>query len=132
MKSAHDLDEMLLYEDPAEDEEDIPDITSMLEVSIDEPNDNDDDIEVLELDENCSVDVSESAQLLLQEETTDIEIVSLDDDDEPQDNTQGKETDNNKPKSIKDLVNIWASEDETSTKEKKANRTSKRRNEQRG
>merc|ERR1719452_408407 len=132
MKSAHDLDEMLLYEDPAEDEEDIPDITSMLEVSIDEPNDNDDDIEVLELDENCSVDVSESAQLLLQEETTDIEIVSLDDDDEPQDNTHGKETDNNKPKSIKDLVNIWASEDETSTKEKKANRTSKRRNEQRG
>merc|ERR1719452_119740 len=124
MKSAHDLDEMLLYEDPAEDEEDIPDITSMLEVSIDEPNDNDDDIEVLELDENCSVDVSESAQLLLQEETTDIEIVSLDDDDEPHDNTHGK------PKSIKDLVNIGAS-DETSTKEKKANRTSKRRNEQR-
>eukprot|EP00092_Neocalanus_flemingeri_P001848 GFUD01001970.1.p1 GENE.GFUD01001970.1~~GFUD01001970.1.p1 ORF type:complete len:562 (-),score=133.48 GFUD01001970.1:55-1740(-) len=126
-------DEMLLFEEP--DDEDVPDINSMLEVSMNESEDNstNDSIEIVELEETTSVTESDIVVVNLNELVEeDVEIVALEEVDEDHTNSATASVQDavTKPKSIKDLVSMWSSEEEASTALKKIpTRTKKRRSE---
>eukprot|EP00092_Neocalanus_flemingeri_P039644 GFUD01043176.1.p1 GENE.GFUD01043176.1~~GFUD01043176.1.p1 ORF type:complete len:588 (+),score=142.40 GFUD01043176.1:62-1825(+) len=146
-------DEMLLFEEP--DDEDVPDINSMLEVSMNESEENstNDSIEIVELEEtnesegnstNNSIDIVELEETTSVTESDivvvnlnelveeDVEIVALEEVDEDHKNSATASVQDavTKPKSIKDLVSMWSSEEEASTALKKIpTRTKKRRSE---
>eukprot|EP00092_Neocalanus_flemingeri_P023761 GFUD01025775.1.p1 GENE.GFUD01025775.1~~GFUD01025775.1.p1 ORF type:complete len:581 (-),score=132.47 GFUD01025775.1:72-1814(-) len=145
-------DEMLLFEEP---DEDVPDINSMLEVSMNESEDNstndsieiveleetnesegnslNDGIEIVELEETVSVTEADIVVVNLNELVEeDVEIVALEEVDEDHTNSATASVHDavTKPKSIKDLVSMWSSEEEASTALTKIpTRTKKRRSE---
>merc|ERR1712129_162135 len=100
-KSKHDQEELLLMED--EDNE-ILDIQSMLEVSMDETVEDCIDVEV---DEITVVDGGDIIEVELEESPEEVELISLVGDDE-----NVEFVDNAEPESIKDLVSLWATEEE--------------------
>jgi len=172
LKSGHE-DELLLLEEP---DENVPDITSMLEVSLDEGDvaneGNTDDVEIVEIEETSVPDITSMLEVSLDEgkvvyegntdeievvdleETTcisteekkesmlvdldessdyEIEIVSIDDENEQNEELEPRKQEfEDKPNSIKDLVTLWAREEEAVVNKKAADptcqpRTKKRR-----
>jgi len=141
IKPGHE-DEMLLLEEPEEDfDEEVLDIQSMLEVSLDETeeqtvNVSNDEIEIIgkDVDENTndspsSKDEAEIAIVDVEEEPElQVELVTLDEDDNVE-----VEVNTGKVDSIRDLVNLWAASEEKSLGSQEAGtgkmRTKKRRSE---
>merc|ERR1712129_409015 len=101
-KSKHDQEELLLMED---DDNEVLDIQSMLEVSIDETEEVSSDVEyndVLESSDIIEVDLE--LEELPEEE---VELISLDEDANVEFDASSEPATNDKPGSIKDLVNLW-------------------------
>merc|ERR1712129_375669 len=120
-KSKHDQEELLLMED---DDNEILDIQSMLEVSMDETVEDCIDVEVDEI----TVDGGDIIEVELEESPEEVELISLVGDDE-----NVEFVDNAEPESIKDLVSLWATEEEALVSNKAVSsgklRTKKRRSE---
>jgi len=114
-KSKHDEEELLLMED---EENEVLDIQSMLEVSIDETEE-----VIIDVENSDSFDISEilsvvessdiiEVDLELEEfPEEEVELISLDEDDNVEFVTSCETATNVKPESIKDLVNLWATEE---------------------
>merc|ERR1712096_315365 len=125
------------------EETSVPDITSMLEVSLDEGKvvykGNTDEIEVVDLEETTCISTEEKKESMLVDldESPDyeIEIVSIDDENEQNEELEPRKQEfEDKPNSIKDLVTLWAREEEAVVNKKAADptfqpRTKKRRSE---
>eukprot|EP00092_Neocalanus_flemingeri_P025959 GFUD01028134.1.p1 GENE.GFUD01028134.1~~GFUD01028134.1.p1 ORF type:complete len:503 (-),score=128.97 GFUD01028134.1:23-1531(-) len=127
-------DEMLLFEEPEDEDEDVLDIHSMLEVSINESEENvsNDSIEVVELEEaSSSITEAEPELVMLNTSVEDLEVVTLEEIDEDLGSSVSESV---TPKSLKDRVGLWSSEEEATTAFKKSDlearpRTKKRRSE---
>merc|ERR1712129_302539 len=127
-KSKHDQEELLLMED---DDNEILDIQSMLEVSMDETVEDCIDVEV---DEITVVDGGDIIEVELEESPEEVELISLVGDDENVEFVENAEpVTNTKPESITDLVSLWAAEEEVLVSNKAVSsgklRSKKRRSE---
>merc|ERR1712129_563320 len=126
-KSKHDQEELLLMED---DDNEILDIQSMLEVSMDETVEDCIDVEVDEI----TVDGGDIIEVELEESPEEVELISLVGDDENVEFVENAEpVTNTKPESITDLVSLWAAEEEVLVSNKAVSsgklRSKKRRSE---
>merc|ERR1712129_130720 len=126
-KSKHDQEELLLMED---DDNEILDIQSMLEVSMDETVEDCIDVEVDEI----TVDCGDIIEVELEESPEEVELISLVGDDENVEFVENAEpVTNTKPESITDLVSLWAAEEEVLVSNKAVSsgklRSKKRRSE---
>jgi len=105
-KSKHDQEELLLMED---DDNEVLDIQSMLEVSIDETEEVSSDVEYIDVGQ--SSDVIEVDLELEESPEEEVELISLDEDANVEFDASSEPATNVKPGSIKDLVNLWATEE---------------------